>query len=248
MFRKILIILLTFNAIYYTSSVYASEISLKKLNSADSLFQKKHYTESLELYEQLNHSGYYTPRMLIRLSLINEGLGNYTYALYYLNIYYSNIHDRTVLKKMDELAERHNLEGYDYNDLVFFISIYEHYYNYILLAFLITSVLFLVYLYILKAQKKKMGLKPLLFILILAAVYALSNYTIFPEKAIIANNTSLMSAPSSGSELIGYLNKGHRVTIRDHIDIWYEIKWHDKIAYVRADNLLFVEHNTLHFK
>jgi hypothetical protein len=241
MFRKIFGILLTFILISYTSDVYGSENTLKTLTSADSLFEKKQYTESMELYERFLHAGFYTPRMLIRLSLIKEGLGDYTYALYYLNLYYAKIPDKSVLKKMDELAARYNLEGYDYNDLVFFISLYDQYYTYIIIAFLSASALFLLYLYVKRREKKGMGLRPLLFMFILGAVYIISNYNIIPSKAIINSDASLMSAPSAGAELIGQINKGHRVTIQGKDDIWCKIKWHDKTAYVRENNLLFVD-------
>lgn len=241
MSRKLLIILLTFIINNYTSDVYANNDISKNLNSADSLFEKKHYTESMELYEHFFQAGFYTPRMLIRLSLIKEGLGDYTYSLYYLNLYYSNMHDKSVLKKMDELAARYNLEGYDYNDLTFFISLYDRYYNYVVLAFLVASALFLFYLYIVRRKREKMTLRLLLFALILGTTYMISNYDIIPEKAIISNDTSLMSAPSAGAELVGEINKGHRVTILGHVDIWYEITLHNKTAYVRENNLLFVE-------
>ncbi|HVD98407.1 MAG TPA: SH3 domain-containing protein [Cytophagaceae bacterium] len=207
--------------------------------SADSLFEKKQYTESMELYERFFHSGYYTPRMLIRLSLIKEGLGDYTYALYYLNVYYTKIPDKSVLKKMDELAARYNLEGYDYNDLVFFISLYHRYYIYIVFAFLGASLLFLIYLYIKKLEGSGMGLRPLLFMLILGAVYVISNYDIIPEKAIVNSDASLMSAASSGADLLGHIKKGHRVTIKSRKDIWCKIEWHGQIAFVRENNLLF---------
>ncbi len=240
MYRKIFAILFTFIIISYASTVYASENILKNLVSADSLFEKKQYTESMELYERFLHSGYYTPRMLIRLSLIKEGLGDYTYALYYLNIYYAKIPDKNVLKKMDELAARYNLQGYDYNDLVFFISVYHRYYTSIIIAFLAASMLFLIYLYVKKKEKSGMGLRPLLFMFILGAVYVISNYDIIPQRAIINNDASLMSAPSSGAELIGHIKKGHRVTIKSRKDIWCKIEWNDQIAFVRENNLLFI--------
>jgi hypothetical protein len=241
MFRKIFGILLTFIIISYTSTVYGSDNSLKILASADSLFEKKQYTESMELYERFYHAGFYTPRMLIRLSLIKEGLGDYTSALYYLNLYYSKIHDKSVLKKMDDLAARYNLEGYEYNDLVFFISLYDRYYVYVILAFLTGSALFLFYIYIKRKKKGGIGLRPLVFMIILGAVYILSNYNIVPQKAIVNNDAFLMSAPSAGAELIGQINKGHRVTIRGRVDIWCKIQWHNKTAYVRENNLLFVD-------
>jgi hypothetical protein len=241
MFGKIFKILLTFIIIYYSSAVYGIENPAKIIASADSLFEKKQYTESMELYEQFFHSGFYTPRMLIRLSLIKEGLGDYTYALYYLNLYYVKIPDKSVLKKMDELAARYNLQGYDYNDLVFFISLYDEYYSYIVIAFLITSLLFLGYLYLKWREKSGMGLRPLLFMVILGAVYMISNYNIIPEKAIVNSDAPLMSAPSAGAELIGHINKGHRVTIRGQNDIWRKIYWNDKTAYILENNLLLVE-------
>ncbi len=194
----------------------------------------------MELYERFFHEGYYTPRMLIRLSLIKEGLGDYTNALYYLNIYYTKVPDKNVLKKMDELAARHNLEGYDYNDLVFFISLYHRYYTYVVLAFLSSSLLFLIYLYLKYREASGMGFRPLLFMFILGTVYSISNYDIVPEKAIINNDASLMSAPSSGAELIGHIKKGHRVTIKSRNDIWCKIEWHGQIAFVRENNLLFL--------
>jgi hypothetical protein len=181
--------------------------------------------------------------MLIRLSLIKEGLGDYTYALYYLNVYYTKIPDKTVLKKMDELAERYGLEGYEYNDLVFFISLYHKYYIYIILSFLGTSLLFLIYLYFKKKRKASMGLRPLLFMFILGAVYIISNYNLTPQPAIINKDSSLMSAPSPGSELIGEIKKGHRVTIKSRKDIWCKIEWHGKIAFVRENSLLFLKDN-----
>ncbi len=223
--------------------MYGAYNTIKTVLSADSLFEKKHYTESLELYERVLHSGFYTPRMLLRLSIIKEGVGDYTYALYYLNLYYSYIHDKAVLKKMDDLASRYNLEGYDYNDMVFFIALYDRYYNYILIAFLSGCAAFLLYLYFLSRKKAKLGLRPYLFMLFLGITALISNYDIVPGKAIISNDASLMSAPSAGAELIGQINKGHRVSIRNNVDIWYEIKWHGKTAYVRENNLLFVEKN-----
>ncbi len=241
MSRKIFTILLTFIIINYTSDVYANENTLKILHSADSLFEKKQYTESMELYERFYHSGFYTPRMLIRLSLIEEGLGDYTYALYYLNIYYNKIPDKSVLKKMDELASRYNLEGYEYNDIVFFTSLYHRYYFYIVLAFLTASILFLIYLYLKKRKKAGMGLRPLLFMIILGAVYIISNYDIIPERAIVNKDASLMSAPSSGADLIGQIKKGHRVTIKSRKDIWCKIEWKGQVAFVRENNLLFPE-------
>jgi len=239
MFSKIFKILLTLILISYTTVVYSSDGATNLLSTADSLFEQKQYTESLELYELLLQNGFYTPRALARLSLIYEGLGDYTYALHYLNLYYSKIPDKNILKKMDELASRYNLVGYEYNDLVFFISLYHRYYTAIILAFLAASVLSLFYFYIKYRNNKKLGFRPLLFMFILGLAYLLSNYDIVPQRAIIKRETILMSAPSAGATLLGDINKGHRVVINNKQDIWCEISWQNKIVFVREDNLLF---------
>jgi hypothetical protein len=179
--------------------------------------------------------------MLIRLSLIQEGLGDYTLSLYYLEVYYSKIPDREVLKKMDELASRYNLEGYDYNDLVFFVSLYKEYHNYIIIAFLGASVFYLLYLFIKKKRGRNVGIRTVFFMLILGAIYILSNYDIIPPRGIVNKDAVLMSAPSAGSDRIGHINKGHRLSIRSRNDIWCKVVWRGQVAYIRENNLLFVQ-------
>jgi hypothetical protein len=52
--------------------------------------------------------------MLLKMAFVKEGLGDYSNALYYLNLYYLKTYDKKVLKKMENLAERyHKLEGYE---------------------------------------------------------------------------------------------------------------------------------------
>ena len=239
--NKLFNVSLVISIICYSSIIYAKNSNPHNLILADSLFEKKQYVESYEIYEEIFLHKSYSPQMLTKMALIKEGLGDYTYALYYLNLYYSYIHDRSVLKKMDELASRYNLEGYDYNDIVFFVSLYQKYYKYVIISFLLASGFFLVYLFIKRIEKSKMGVRPLFYMLILGAVYVISNYDIIPSKAIVNKNAILMSAPSAGSELLGEINKGHRVTIRSKEDIWCKINWHGKTAYVRQNNLLFLE-------
>lgn len=223
------------------SGLLAQAQPSQELIEADSLFNSRRYTESLPIYEKIYRSGYYTPRMLIRLSLIQEGLGDYTMALYYLEVYYSKIPDREVLKKMDELASHYNLDGYDYNDLVFFVSLYKEYHDYIVIIFLIVSLFFLVYIFFKKQRGYNVALRAFFFMIILGAIYVLSNYDIIPPKAIVNKDAAMMSAPSAGAERIGQINKGHQVTVRSRQDIWCKVSWQGETAYIRENNLLFVE-------
>ena len=123
------------------------------LYEADSLFQMKRYTQSLELYHQLfeeQHS--YTPQMLLKMAYINEGLGNYSQALYYLNEYYLKTSDQDVLTKMEELADKHKLYGYQFTDTDLFLNFYNKYIPEIIM---VTLALTLFLFGLMVAQKRK---------------------------------------------------------------------------------------------
>ena len=83
-----------------------------RLKTADSLFQAKRYTQSLEHYEEILRQRQYSPAMLLKMAYIHEGLNNIGSAMYYLNLYYIATADETVVDKMDELATKFDLEGY----------------------------------------------------------------------------------------------------------------------------------------
>jgi tetratricopeptide (TPR) repeat protein len=240
MYRNLLLSFVLF--LLFLPCAYAQSPFLKLLR-ADSLFEAKKYTQSFEIYKNiLETSNQFSPRMLLRMGFIKEGLGDYTSALYYLNLFYSFNSDKEVLKKMEEIASRYKLSGYNYTDLEYFISLYNEYYYYIITLFLMAAVSFYLYMIIRKTSKSRLGFSPLLFMIILSAAYYLSNYSLTPPKGILTNaHTPLMSSPSGGSYLIDYVGKGHRVTLLGKEDIWYKILWNDKPAYVREGNLVLIE-------
>jgi tetratricopeptide (TPR) repeat protein len=231
MYRKLLLSFVIF--LLFLQNVAAQSPFMQLLN-ADSLFETQKYTQSFEIYKNiLETSQQFSPRMLLRMAFIKEGLGDYTSALYYLNLFYSFNPDKEVLK----------LSGYNYSDLEYFISLYNEYYYYIITFFLMAAVSFYLYFVIKKTSNSKLGFNlPLLFMVILSAAYYLTNYNLTPPKGILTNDhTPLMSAPSGGSKLINFSAKGHRVTLLGKEDIWYKILWNDEPAYVREINLVPIE-------
>jgi hypothetical protein len=83
-----------------------------QLTQGDSLFAKKQYTQSFDLYHMLYESGRYTPAMLLKMAYIQEGLGRISLSIYYLQLYYKATNDEQALNKIEELATKHKLEGY----------------------------------------------------------------------------------------------------------------------------------------
>jgi hypothetical protein len=108
----------------------------EKLPLADSLFNNKKYTEAYAIYNDLLDEGRASSSMLLKMAFIREGLGDYSGALYHLNLNYLKTSSKRVLLKMEDLAKKHNLVGYEYTDYDYFLSFYYKYQLQITLAVL----------------------------------------------------------------------------------------------------------------
>ncbi|NJO01542.1 MAG: hypothetical protein HC880_07505 [Bacteroidia bacterium] len=116
---------------------------------ADTLFAQRKYVEALAIYESIYaQSQYASPGMLKKMAYIHEGLGNYTQALYYLNLNYLYAPQNEALIQMERLAQQHRLKGYDHSDLDFIKALYHRYFLYIsTLLLLICTLAFLIMVY-----------------------------------------------------------------------------------------------------
>jgi hypothetical protein len=212
----------------------------QRLVKADSLYAKKKYSEAYVLYKELFDSGKYTPRMLLKMAYVKEGLGDVADALYYLNIYYVNFPQRNILKKMDSLAKTKGLEGYQYDDINYFLYLYYRYKSEIIIG--LVGVLFVFFLSIVSNRvlfKRIPITSPYLFLVMAAFVYLFVNYSSkFFNKGIIVNDKALvMNSPSAGANIVATLPKGTRVHVWGDTDIWYKVSWNGTSAYIRKSNL-----------
>lgn len=238
---KILIFLFFINPLT-EPKVFAQAHDEVLLQTADSLFVNRHYTESFKVYDQLYQDGKYTPAMLLKMAFIQEGLGEYSEALYYLNEYYLFTSDEKVIEKMQQLSNDHHLRGYEYSDYDLFLNFVRKY-RYIVLYGLLT--LTLAGLAYFAFAGKRQATKPyglgVAYVILLGLLYFLANYSIGPRQAIITDdNTYIMSGPSAGAEVVHVSKKGHRVKIDGQNDVWTEIEWEGEPAFVRQSNLRFI--------
>ncbi len=213
------------------------------LQRADSLFKAEKYTESLGLYQQLmDDHQQYSKGMLLKMAYIKEGLGNYSEALYYLNLYYAESFDKRALRKMEELARQHNLQGYQSTDLDFLQVIYQEYRWHVTMA-LLAAALFL-FSYILW-KKRRRHARPVVsgavFVLVLGLLFALVNYGQESDKAIVLTDQAyLRKAPSSAADVVGIISKGNRVEVSTKKDVWVKIEWEDQNVFIRESHLAFI--------
>ncbi len=216
----------------------------QRLQKADSLFVKASYTDALRLYESLlQRLQTASPAMLLRMAFMAEGLGDYTKALYYLNLYYLQGPKAEIALKMKELSARYSLQGYDFDDFDYFIIWYDQYYAYLAGSVTFLGGCFLVVIVLRKRKRRFIALRHGgSFIAFLALSLVLLNFRFNVTKAIVAqDDVYLMSAPSAGARLVKIIGKGNRLNVYNQQDIWLETEWHNQPAYVRVHNVLLVQ-------
>lgn len=222
-----------------TFSPSVAQTSGFRLKTADSLFQAKRYTQSLEHYEEILRQRQYTPAMLLKMAYINEGLNNIGSAMYYLNLYYAATGDKTVMRKIDELATKFDLEGYETTDADRFWTFYleNHLYLSVVIAALIMLLVSFMYHTRMRLHNRPIGsgiaLIAIAFLLFLHQFYGSQR-----TRGITAQpSTYLMAGPSAGASVLNVVGDGHRVVVIGKKDVWLKIRWDDEIAYVKENSL-----------
>ena len=215
-----------------TSNTYA--VSLPELSKADSLFDQKKYTEAYQLYDGIFEQGYASPSMIVKMAFIKEGLGDYTQALYFLNLYFNQTSNRKALLKMREIAEKHNLIGYEYSDTKFITNFFYKNRYLILMALMSISLFLIAYSY--KKRHEKPFMPAIGQGIVLTLILILINGFFFKEYAIVTgSNTIAMEAPSAGSEPIELIEKGNKIVVLDKQPIWSKIRWNGQEVYIKSN-------------
>lgn len=233
--KRILKFLISLGILVGCYHITSSQIMTWRLQVADSLFAARKYTQSFEQYEAILKNGEYTGPMLLRMALIQEGLDQAGKALFYLNLYYLASNDPAARQKMNELAAKYGLRGYEGSDKN---KIFEWYYNN---HFLITASLAAVCLFIVALAayvKEKYKQRPVGSVITLGffivVLFLHLNLGGSMSVGIIASpNTYLMTGPSAGADVVEILDAGHRVEVIDKKDVWLKIKWRGAVAYTK---------------
>jgi len=223
---------------------FAQALSDTYLVQADSLFAQKNYTQALIIYENIMlQEGKISPAMLLKMAFVTESLGDYAKTLYYLNLYYQQRPSQQVALKMNEVATRHNLRGYDYSDWDFFLIFYQRYYLYLVVVLLMLSVWMMGGMIRKKIRGNFVAARHgLALIFFLSAILVIFNLQLNNRKVIVAEDYSyLMNAPSAGSQLVRVIRKGHRMDVRGEADIWLQTEWGRENAYIRKQHVWLIE-------
>jgi hypothetical protein len=242
--RRVLKFVVTAIALIFTGfHISNAQISNYRLKMADSLFQAKMYVQSFEHYREILNQNQYTPAMLLKMGYIQEGLGNIGQALYYLNLYYIATNDKSAADKMEELANKYNLEGYETTDTDRVMSFYRDHYFETTISLAALVIFFLSVSFYTRVRLHKRPVAGAIFMtFFVALLFVHLNFGASANTGIFsASRTYIMNGPSAGASVIEVTGDGHRVEILGKKDVWMKIKWNNDVGYVRNNSLLPVK-------
>lgn len=211
-----------------------------ELEKADSLFRAKQYTQSFELYTTVLKEKQYSAAMLLKMAYIQEGLGHTSMSLYYLHLYYLASHDEQALAKMEEIASKNRLEGYQSSDFSKVLIKLQRY-SIQITATLISIIVFFFALTF--YQKVKYHKKPMatafIVVFFLGLLFVQIHFTEYMKVGIVSeSSTYLMSGPSAGSTVVGIIGEGHQLKILGQNDVWIKVNWKDSEVFIKENYLL----------
>ena len=227
--------ILIFFLIFVTTKILANEKYL--LNEGDSLFKLRKYVDAKKIYENLYYEkNYFSDAMLLKLSFIEEGIGNYEKALIYLSKHYYQTHNKETSTKIKSIAKKNELIGFEQNDLSLILNAYNK--N----IYLIHSILVIILvLYLIIGGKKDINYH-IRFMIISVLVLAIMNFNLTKKQGIVdQDNTYIMNGPSSGSDVYSIIKKGNKLKISKEYSIWYEVIFENKKKYIRKKNISLID-------
>ncbi|WP_232825729.1 SH3 domain-containing protein [Algoriphagus litoralis] len=210
---------------------------MPQLLVADSLFAQRSYKEALEIYQANYQLGVYSPSMLLKMAFITEGIGDKEMATLYLSKYYDLSPNPQTITKIKSLTGQSELVGYEVSDAMRFVLFLTEFREVLVSAL----TLFLVISLILLWSKGRKLTEPRFYwpsVLLIVLIFVTNNFLKSQNAALVTKSpTLIVSKPSAGGELVDLVEPGHRVKIKSSKDIWYEVEWKEKIAYIRKDNV-----------
>ena len=227
--------ILIFFLIFVTTNILANEKYL--LNRGDSLFKLRKYVDAKKIYENLYYEkNYFSDAMLLKLSFIEEGIGNYEKALIYLSKHYYQTNNKETSTKIKSIAKKNELIGFEQNDLSLILNAYNK--N----IYLIHSILVIILvLYLIIGGKKDINYH-IRFMIISVLVLAIMNFNLTKKQGIVdQDNTYIMNGPSSGSDVYSIIKKGNKLKISKEYSIWYEVIFENKKKYIRKKNISLID-------
>lgn len=213
------------------------------LQKADSLFEKQKYMEAVKLYDSLfvQHE-IFSPSMLLKMAYIHEGRGEIFKTLYFLNVYNLHFPNVKVVRKMEDMAKKNNLKGFDYSDFEYFVGLYNEYFFLIEWSLLILCIFLFIYQVVRFVIGKYLNI-PRTYLLIFLSLFTLLvvNIGLPSYKALVISEQALgMESASAASKVVTVIQQGNQVNVLNKDGLWFEVLFENQTIFLREDHLFMV--------
>ncbi len=222
--------------------IFSLSFSYGSIEKADSLFYQNNYLESKKIYDSIFYTeNQFSNSMILKMSAIEERIGNYEKAIFYLELFQKQEDKDQVNKKINDIVLNENLSGYDEDEKKIFKQFYEKYNWYLLVSLLLFSCIIFIVNSIKFYQKRKINFLIPFFYISCFLILFIINFRPLKEGIIFKENTFIMKEPSSGSDLYKILNKGDKISVSKDLEIWYEVIIMSEKRYVRKKNIRLID-------
>ncbi len=128
------------------------------LNTGDSLFKEEKYYDAKKYYDSLFYNkNMFSYSMLIKMSFIEESLGNFEKSIYYLSFYKKRKENNEVDNSLQKIINNNNLKNFEKSDFDFFENKFLIYKNHIIYSLLFISILIFSYNTYMIFKKRKIN-------------------------------------------------------------------------------------------
>ncbi|HEX8424748.1 SH3 domain-containing protein [Hymenobacter sp.] len=232
---------LFFLVLFWLSQPATAQNVTPELVRADSAFDAGAYQLAYRQYKALlRQDAVASPRLLLRMAYVQEGLGHYPAALYYLSMALARQPRLSTWHKMADLARDQRLAGYPETWRQDLQLTFRRYYYFGLQALLLGAVVGGTLLLVRRRQVTRGWWVAYGLYLVLTAVYL---NLLGTERAalVVRPRAALMAGPSAGAAWLTTAAAGDRLVVQGQQDTWYQVQWQGQEAYIRTQDLLLVE-------
>ena len=211
------------------------------LEAADSLFAKGQFGVAESLYiKEFKNNKKSNPNLLLKLAFLAEKRNDYTRSLYYLSCLAEIAPSVSLFQKMNTVAVKYGLKGYEFNDFSYFQIAYRKYGDLIPIALLSLAVYVFVVMWIKVKNRERVFVrhKWALVVYLLALLTLLNVPFNYGYGVVDTAGTYLREYPSAASPVVAKLQKGHKVMIIGSRDRWNVIIWDKELVFIRDHDLL----------
>lgn len=222
------------------SQLATAQKVIPELIRADSAFVAGAYVPAYQLYRRiLRQHQQVSPQMLLRMAYVQEGLGHYPAALYYLSMAQVRQPRLSTWRKMAALARDNRLTGYPETWRQDLQLAFRRYYYLGLQSLLIGAVVGGTLLLVRRYTLSRGWWAAYATYLLLTGAYL--NLLGLEKAALVTRpRAALMSGPSAGATWLTTAAAGDRLVVEGKQDTWYRVQWQGQDAYIRTQDLLLV--------